>query len=198
MKLPLGAVCTVLILCQCSSFLPGRADGIDPNPFQVLEQQATAENRDPSRLRVPLLKSPELEKHWGQPKLLVGPKGGYALRYQDPRDADRHLTIFGSLQTYRTAGPIPPPYTDLGNDAVQKTFIPVEVSQKWQSIGILGRNVRFYISEGASGDQPAQISTETFRHTAPDGHSASYRIRISSAADKPANEIEHLMRSVSF
>lgn len=182
-----------LLLCQCTAFLPGRADGIDPNPFSVLETQATAANRDPSRISVPVLRSVELEKRWGKPKLLVGPKGGYALRYEDPKTDGRHLTIFGSPQMFRSAGPIPPPYTDLGFDAEKKTFKPVEVSQKWQNVGLAGKNVRYFIQEGASDDRPAQISTETFRLTAPDGRTASYRIRSASQ-----NGVEDLMRTVSF
>lgn len=198
MKVPLAAISSALLLCQCTVPRLGRADGIDPNPFDLLEKQATAANHDASRLRVPVLKSAAMEKRWGKPKLLVGPKGGYVLRYQDPNDDDTHLTIFGSPEKFNTAGLIPPPYTELGMDKKNKTFTPVVVSQQWRNVQLAGRNVRYFISEGYSADQPTQFSTETFRLTAPDGRTASYRIRTASNDEKKANSPENLMGSVSF
>jgi hypothetical protein len=178
--------------------VPGRADGIDHNPYDLLEKQATAENRDPSRIRVPVLQSAAFEKRWGKPKLLVGPKGGYALRYVSPKNNNLHLTIFGSPEMFSTAGPTPPPYTNLGKDPVSHTYMPREVSQDWQSIPIAGRNVRYYISEEISDDQPSQFSTETFRLTAPDGRTASYRIRAASKNNNPAESIGKLLGSVDY
>jgi hypothetical protein len=198
MKLLFGSLGSLLLLCQCTVPLPGRADGIDPNPFNLLEEQATAKNRDASRISVPVLSSPALEKRWGKPKLLVGPKGGYALRYQDPGDANRHLTIFGSPQLYRTAGPIPPPYTRVGYGKETKTFSAAEVSQSWRKTRIVDKDVRFCIAEANFIDPVMQFSTETFRLTAPDGRTASYRIRSSSDNSKPEEEIDDLMRTLSF
>jgi hypothetical protein len=187
-----------MVLCHCSPSLPGRADGIDPNPFNLLETQATAVNRDPSRIVIPMLHSPVLEKRWGKPRLLVGPKGGYALRYGDPSRVSRHVTIFGSPEKFNTAGSVPPPYTELGHDKNDNTFNPVEVSQKWQFVEIAGKNVRFYISQGASGNEPMQYSTETFRLKAPDGRTASYRIRVSTDGRNPDHDVPTLMRTASF
>lgn len=198
MKLFFGFVGSTLLLCQCSMYRPGRADGIDPNPFYVLNEQATAENRDPSRISVPFLHSQALEKRWGKPQLLVGAKGGYALRYEDPADKRRHLTIFGSPQRFGTAGPIPPPYTKVGHDGNSNTFSAVEVSQTWRKTTIAGREVRYCIGEGNFADPAMQMSTETFRLTAPDGRTASYRIRTASEEAKPQNEVENLLRTVSF
>lgn len=185
-------------LCRCSPWLPGRAEGIDPNPYNVLERQAKAENRDPGRIAIPVLRSPSLEKRWGKPKLLVGPKGGYLLRYEDPKDDETHLTILGSPTMYRTAGPIPPPYTEIGCDREANTVTPKEVSQVWRRTSVAGREVRYYTAEGFAGDQPAQLSTETFRLTAPDGRFASYRIRTASNDDNPANSADSLIRCASF
>ena len=198
MKVLLAVTGSAILLCQCTLPKLGRADGIDPNPFDLLEKQATAANHDASRIRIPVLKSAAMEKRWGNPKLLVGPKGGYVLRYEDPNDDDTHLTIYGSPEKFSTAGLIPPPYTELGLDGKKKTFTPVEVSQQWRNVRIAGNNVRYYISEGFSGDQPTQFSTETFRLTAPDGRTASYRIRTASNDEKPANAPEHLMGSIAF
>ena len=178
--------------------VPGRAEGIDRNPYDLLEKQATAENRDPSRIRVPVLHSTAFEKRWGKPKLLVGAKGGYALRYVSPKNSNLHLTIFGSPEMFSTAGATPPPYTNLGKDPVNHTYMPQEVSQEWRNIRIAGRNVRYYISEEISDDQPSQFSTETFRLTAPDGRTASYRIRAASKNNNPAESIEKLLGSVDF
>lgn len=195
---PAAAVLSALCLCQCNLWLPGRAEGIDPNPYNVLERQAKAENRDPSRISIPVLRSPALEKRWGKPQLLVGPKGGYLLRYEDPKDDDTHLTILGSPTMFKTAGPIPPPYTEIGFDRKTNTVTPKEVSQVWRKTTVADRDVRYYTAEGFAGDQPAQISTETFRLTAPDGRTASYRIRTATNDENPANEAESLIRTVSF
>lgn len=186
----------LFLLCQCETTLLGRADGIDPNPFQVLEQQAKPENRDPSRIKVPVLRSATLEKRWGRPTLLVGPNGGYALRYKDPRHHGSHLTIFGSARKYPTAGPFAPPYTDLGADPRTGTFSPREVAQSWKNARIAGRNVRYCIAEARSDEDPIQYSTETFRLTAPDGRTASYRLRSASATS--TTDVSTLLESAGF
>lgn len=182
MRFLLVSAAPLLLLCQCESTLLGRADGIDPNPFQVLEQQAKPENRDASRIKVPVLRSAALEKRWGKPRLLVGPNGGYALRYEHPRQRGSHLTIFGSARKYPVAGPFAPPYTDLGADPQSGTFSPREVAQSWQNVRIAGRGVRYCIAEARSDEDPVQYTTETFRLTAPDGRTASYRLRSASAS----------------
>jgi hypothetical protein len=187
-----------LLLCHCTPLVPGRADGIDHNPYDLLEKQAKPENRDPRRIRVPVLHSAAFENRWGKPKLLVGPKGGYALRYVSPKNNNLHLTIFGSPEMFSTAGSTPPPYTSLGKDPVNHTYMPQEVSQKWRQIQIAGKNVRYCISEEISDDQPTQFSTETFRLTASDGRAASYRIRAASKNENAAESIEKLLGSVDF
>lgn len=195
MKIALSiSLALALCLCQCTPMLPGSAEGIDPNPFMLLEKQATAANRDASRITVPMLRAPSLENRWGKPKLLVGPKGGYALRYQNPRDATEHVTIFGSPEKFKKAGSIPPPYTDVGHDEKKMTFTPMEVSQKWQSTLIAGTPVRYYISQGKSAGEPLQYSTETLQLTAPDKRKASYRIRVSSAR----HDITPLLQAAQF
>jgi hypothetical protein len=183
-----------LCLCHCAPILLGTAEGIDPNPFMLLDQQATAIHRDASRITIPMLRAPRLEKRWGKPKLLVGPQGGYALRYQNPESSTEHMTIFGSPEKFRKAGFIPPPYTDVGHDPKKMTFTPIEVRQKWQSTRIAGTTVRYYISQGESGGEPLQYSTETLPLTAPDGRFASYRIRVSSAR----GDITPLLQAAEF
>lgn len=196
MRIVFLAIPPLVLLCQCQSPVLGRAEGIDPNPFQVLERQARPENRDPKRVAVPVLKSAALEKRWGTPKLLVGPQGGYALRYQNPRRSDIHLTIFGSPDMYPIAGAFPPPYTDLGMDPRSGTYAPREVAQGWKTARLAGRGVRFYITEASSPGDPLQYSTETFRLTGPDGRTASYRLRAASAKD--AADARALFETASF
>ena len=196
MRIVLPAVLPLILLCQCQSPMLGRTEGIDPNPFQVLERQAGPENRDPKRIAVPVLKSAALEKRWGAPKLLVGPKGGYALRYQNPRHRDIHLTIFGSPDMYPIAGAFPPPYTDLGMNSRTGTYTPREVAQGWKTAHLSGRGVRFYITEASSPGAPVQYSTETFRLTGPDGRTASYSLRAASARD--AADARSMIETASF
>ena len=68
----------------------------------------------------------------------------------------------------------------------------------WRTTSVAGRGVRYYTAEGFAGDQPAQISTETFRLTAPDGRTASYRIRTAANDENPANAADKLMGTASF
>lgn len=187
-------VCATAGLCQCSLPQSGRADGIDPNPFELLEKQATAVNRDPSRIAVPVLHSAAIEKRWGKPRLLVGPKGGYALRYVNPADPSNHLTIFGSPERFPTAGRLPPAYTEIPGNAV----VPVEVNQQWRSLDLVGRTVRYYINEGRIGAVPPQFSTETFRLTSPDGRSASYRLRAAAPGPRPDQDVAGLFVTAGF
>lgn len=189
---------TLLGLCQCQSLVPGRAEGINTNPFQLLEKQATAANHDLSRLQIPMLKSPSFEGRWGKPRILIGPKGGYGLRYQNPADEGVHLTTFGSPTEYGTTGKTPPPYTDLGFDRQAGTVQPREVRQEWQHAQVAGRDVRFYISEADSSGNTWQYSTETFRMTAPDGNSASYRIRMGFAKANASAEVIRALGSLKF
>lgn len=189
---------SVLFLCHCASPSDGRGYGIDPNPFDLLEQQATAENHDASRISVPVLRSPVLEKHWGKPRLLVGPKGGYALRYENPANHAHLLTIFGSPTRYPTAGDTPPCYTRLDIDRRQGTLTPVSVSQQWQEVELVGRKVRFCITDGPQDRQPAMFSTETFRLTAPDGRTASYRLRAAVPGKDQAAAVSALLQTSAF
>lgn len=193
-----AALLLAVVLTQCAPWRPGRAEGIDPNPYVLLEKQATSANRDPKRIAVPMLRSKPLEKRWGKPDLLVGPNGGYLLRYQDPRDSHRYLMIYGTKQSYLPSGPLPPPYTDLGIDPKTKTFNPQEVNQLWRFTKVNDHIVRYYISEAAQGTVPPQFVTETFRMTAPDGRSASYMLRVSSKSPKKGLEVEDLLHSATF
>lgn len=196
MRLILVSIVPVVLLCQCQVPLPGRADGIDPNPFEVLERQAKPENRDPKRIAVPMLRSNVLAERWGAPKLLVGPKGGYALRYENPRNRATHLTIFGSPDMYPIAGAIPPPYTDLGLDPRSGTYTPREVPQRWKAARLAGRSVRFHLTEAAAPGEPVFYSTETFRLTGPDGRTASFRLRAATA--KGAEDARAMFETATF
>lgn len=189
---------SLLFLCHCSAPSDGRKDGIDPNPFELLEKQATAPNHDASRISVPVLRSRVLEQRWGQPRLLVGPKGGYALRYENPANHAHLLTIFGSPTLYPTAGATPPCYTRLDVDRQQGTLTPVSVSQQWQELTVAGRPVRCCITDGPQDPQPALFSTETFRLIAPDGRTASYRLRAAAPGKDQAAAAANLMRTAAF
>jgi len=147
---------------------------------------------------VPVLHSPDLEKRWGKPKLLVGPKGGYAMRYTDRRQKDLHLTVFGSPEMFPIAGLTPPPYTELIRDPKNNTIHPVEVDQMWRLVMIGGRPVRYCVTEGGADGQPVEYSTETFRLTAADGREASYRIRVSTAGVLEGDRVAALMKTLSF
>jgi hypothetical protein len=190
----LPAFCAILLLSHCAPPLPGRHDGIDPNPFRVLEKQAGPEHRDPSRRKVPLLVSRDAERSWGRPRMLVGPKGGFGLHYQDPRDPASHLTVFGTRERYPAAGPIPPPYTELRYDRETGTIAPRERMQRWNQAGIAGKKVRFSIAE-RQDSQPVQYATETFRLPTPEGGSASYMVRVAST--KGAAEARRLLESLT-
>ena len=194
----LSACGCLLLLCHCAPQATGPGYGIDTNPFDLLEKQATAVNHDASRIVVPLLRSLTLERRWGKPKLLVGPQGGYVLRYENPKNRAHQLTIFGSPTLYPPARRTPPAYTRLDIDKAQGTLTPVAVKQQWQQVTMAGRTVRFSITDGPGDNQLALFSTETFRLTAPDGRTASYRLRAAAPGNDQASAASEFFKTAAF
>ena len=187
-----------LALCQCGTVIGRAGAEFDTNPFQLLEAQAGAANHDLSRLKVPMLKSPALEERWGKPTILVGPKGGYGLRYADPKNPGRHLTVFASPEVFAAAGATPPSYTDLGFDLKTNTVEPRETRQEWQHAKVSGQDVRFCVAEANSAENVWQYATETFRMTAPDGRSASYRIRLGTQSGNNPETVVRALGTLKF
>lgn len=192
----LACLAIPLLLCRCA--FPGAEDTIDPNPYQLLEKQAGPENRDRSKVNVPMLKAPELAEKWGEPRFLTGFKGAYALRYENPRNKDETLTIYGTSKSYPIAGPVPPRYTNVGHDAESGTYEPREVSPVWYFTKIDGRVVRYSIVEQGGEGDPWGFATETFRHEASNGREASYRIFVTLPGKSPHLEAGGLLRGVSY
>lgn len=187
-----------VLFSQCRSLTPGRAEGIEANPFELLEKDASIAARPLDRIGIPMMESPELERRWGKPKALVGPKGGYGLRYEDPKRSGVHVTIFGSPKSYSVAGAVPPPYTDLQVDRQTGTVNPVEVVQSWRVARVAGQPIRYCITEGGTTAGPLQYSTETIRIKAPDGRSASYRVRMGMTSGHPLGPVEKVLETLRF
>ena len=193
---PLACLAIPMLLCRCA--FPGAEETIDPNPYQLLEEQAGPENRDRSKVNVPMLKAPDLAKRWGAPKFLTGFNGAYALRYENPKDKTQTLTIYGTSKKYPVAGPVPPRYTDVGHDEEAGTFEPKEVNPVWYFSKIDGKIVRYAVVEEGATDDPWELATETFRHTAADGREASYRIFVSLPGKAPHLEAGEFLELVTY
>lgn len=186
-----------VLLCRCA--FPGAEETIDPNPYQLLERQAGPANRDPSKVRVPVLKAEPLAKTWGRPKLLVNDKGSYGLRYGNPRRKSESITIYGTAKSYPIAGPVPPRYSVAGLDAADGTYKPRAVSPVWYFAKLAdGKVVRYSVIEEGGAAAPWQFATETFRHTAKDGREASYRIFVTLPGKSPHLEVGRLLESVAY
>ena len=188
------AAIAAAILSQCA---PPGDEGISPNPFNLLEQQAGPENYDKSRISIALLHSKELAKRWGKPTTLVGPHGGYGLLYRNPRNRNEQMVIYGTAKRYKPAGPLPPSYTDLRHDPATNTFKPEDVSQIWSLVTLNNRPVRYCIVETEGANERIYYATETVRLTAPDGREASYRIGVSLARPDAA-KAEQLLGTAGF
>ena len=192
----LACLAIPLFLCRCA--FPGTEENIDPNPYQLLEQQAGPENRDRSKVNVPMLKAPGLAKRWGAPQFLTGFNGAYALRYENPKDRMQTLTIYGTSRKFPVAGPVPPRYTDLGRDEETGTYRPREVNPVWYFTKVDGKIVRYSVVESGVSDEPWELATETFRHTAADGRDASYRIFVTLPGKAPHLDAGGLIEMVTY
>lgn len=179
--------------------MAGTNDGIDENPFDVLERQSsTWQVKSAKQASVPILRSRSLEKRWGKPNLLIGPDGSYALRYRNPSSPVIALLIYGSPANYlMPAGIVPPPYTEVRHDRKGKIHT-AEVSQQWREAVVADKKVRYCISEETDGDHPNQFVTETFRLTDKKGRQGSYRIRIGAGNGGGAYDVKKMLESVDF
>lgn len=196
MKRFFASLVSCFALCQCSIFTAGTNDGIDENPFDILERQSTNwKARSVKRVSVPFLRSPALQSRWGKPDLLVGPDGSYALRYKNPSNPVIALLIYGSPEKVLPAGITPPPYTHVTKDKRGKIHA-AEVSQSWQHAAIHEKELRYCISEETSNDGVTQYTTETFRLTDEKGRSGSYRIRIGAGREGGPNDVKKLLKTL--
>lgn len=153
---------------------------------------------DPAAVKVPLLKSPALERRWGRPALKVKADGSYELTYQNPARSFQMLSIYGAPGSFPRAGATPPNLADLDYDPATKQMVPVSRPQQWQTITIAGQAVRYYVAQPDSGADPARMRTETFTLTAPDGRTASYLLEADSDTEAAGSSHQDLMRTASF
>jgi hypothetical protein len=89
-------------------------------------------------------------------------------------------------------------HSRLDVDPHQGTLTPVSVTQEWQTLTVAGHSVRFCITDAPQDRQPALFSTETFRLTAPDGRTASYRLRAAAPGKDQSAAAANLLRTAAF
>ncbi|MES2995930.1 MAG: hypothetical protein V4733_03880 [Verrucomicrobiota bacterium] len=198
MKHLLAPLAVCLSLCNCSLFTAGTADGIDANPFTVLETQSSGwKAKSPKRVSVGILRSRKLDNRWGSPDLLVGPDGSYALNYKNPGNPRIGMVIYGSPQMFLPAGITPPTYTEIIKDRKGKIHAR-EVSQSWREAEIAGQTVKYCVSEETDGPRPNNFVTETFRMKDKKGRVGSYRVRISAGKEGSRLDAKHLLETIRF
>lgn len=117
-------------------------------------------------IKIPILKSPFLEKKWGKPEISTSPDGLYRLYYDDPEGSFDNFTITGSPKPLVTFGDTPPPIGGMG------TSTP----QEWETTRIMGQEVKYFI-ETSGGNNGEMWATEAFSLTSPDGRIGYYRLQ---------------------
>lgn len=165
--------------------------GIDTRALNQLSEGGTGAD-----VRIPILRAPSLEKQWGKPKLTVAADGSYCLYYSNPKRSFQHLAIYGSPAQYTPAGAVPPAYMDITVAEGRPTTAPV--TQKWQTVSALGRNLRYCVTSPDSGADVAELTTETVTLTAPDGRTASYCLSGGSDLDAGPLSMPALFRAAKF
>jgi hypothetical protein len=166
--LPLG------FLFQCAGNSPTAVDVLEPRPYFMSDAPGSLDE-----VRVPVAQSRILEVRWGKPELSVLSDGSYLLKYQQDESGFERLLVIGSPAIFGTAAS-PPSYMEQIYDEEAREPKLVEQQPEWVVGNALGRSVRYAMSSAGSGADPQEFATETFRASAPDGRSGSYRIFASS------------------
>lgn len=180
----------LLFITACAPTSSTQDSGINPVPFNIADNDGLSSS-NPADAKVPLLRSPALEKRWGKPKLSILADGSYRLRYDKPKDSFESLLIMGSPKTFPTVGDLPPAYQASYPDANGKFGKPIQ--PEWQApVIIAGKSFRFAQYSDLSGADPIRYASETLTLTAPDGRSGSYRIVADSnlEIENPRSYIE--------
>lgn len=183
-------------LTQCATSPAEDAEdpGLNRTPYHLAEKK-TSSLADTT---LPVLRSPTLEKRWGNPKITVLPNGGYHLSYSKPRDSFEGLSIYAVPGTLDSDAPTPPSYRDLGYDEKKKMPTTVLVKQAWETVDIAGRPTHVYTDSPGGGADPLQLSTVTFPVSRSGKPAASVRVTGTSNLEAGDEVIHSYMRTVEW
>ncbi|MBK1834418.1 hypothetical protein [Roseibacillus ishigakijimensis] len=172
-------VFSLLTLLSCS---PSRESSSWKQTNEALMQNLR-ETDSLAAIRIPILRSPTLEKNWGPPTIETSPQGTYRLSYQHPEESFERLVIYGS--------PLPFPVLSSAPDEERDHLVDgelgiVTIPQSWRSTNIMDREIRWFTETTGGGADGDYFSTEGFPLTAPDGRTGHYRLVVESITDQAA------------
>ncbi len=167
--------------------------GIPTTPYHMAEPVRSLDG-----VKIPVMRSAELERKWGKPRIVVLPDGGYSLSYSKPGSSFETLRIYGAPGTIDSDAPEPPPYTDIAFDPETRNVTTARYPQKWNTVTLIGRPIHYYLHSPGGGADAPQWSTVTFPLHWPDGPSASYRIMTTSNLYEEKDVQERYLKTVTF
>ena len=180
----------LLLVTACTSGNPNDP-GIQPSAYYSLKPAASLDE-----VKIPVLKSPALEKRWGKPEIALRPNGGYMLTYSKPGDSFETLRIFGEPGRIDSDAPTPPTYTDIAAPGSNSPQLR-EYMQEWSTVTVLGRPIHYYLRSSGGGADAPEWSTVTFPMGTL-GPTNSYRILATSNQEDGGKVAEGYMRTVGF
>lgn len=186
---PLLLLPLAILLQQCSP-------STDPTENRFARFHEDGLPSDLSLTKLPLVKSPALEKRWGRPKASVLPDGSYKITYVNPRSSFEALSIFVSPGSRNTDAPHPPPYGSIGFDEKTRSPVPVKTPQEWQTTTILGERVHAYCEYAGDGADPASFSTITF--TPENRGGTVFNLTVTATSNIAAETAYAYMDTVSY
>jgi hypothetical protein len=180
-------------------FLTQCAPDTSADPGLSLEQYHSIEPaKTLDGVKIPVMRSPSLDRKWGKPEITVLPNGGYSLYYSAPNQNFESLRIYGVPGRIDSDAPEPPSVIDVAWDNKTNNPTTKPYPQKWSTVNLLGRPVHCYALAAGGGADAPQISTVTFPIERPGFPVASYRIVSSSNLADSGAASESYLESVSF
>lgn len=153
---------------------------------------------DLSLTKLPIVKSPALEKRWGKPKISVLPDGSYKITYLSPRSSFEALSIYVRPGFKNTDAPKPPPYGSIGFDEKTNAPIPVKTPQEWSTAKIMGKPVHTYCDYAGDGADPASFDSITFSPEIPGSPAFNLTLSATSNTEIYENTARSYMETVKY
>lgn len=181
----------VILLQQC-------APSSKPEENQFARFHEDGLPSDLSLTKLPIVKSPALEKRWGKPNVSVLPDGSYKITYLNPQRSFEALSIYVSPGYKNTDAPNPPPYGSIGFDEKTNSPIPVKTAQPWSTATIMGKPVHTYCDYAGDGADPASFDSITFSPEIPGSPAFNLTLSATSNTETPHLTAHSYMETVKY
>jgi len=126
---------------------------------------------------IPILKVPSFEAKWGAPSVRVSRSGNYELNYANPDQPFDRVAVHASEKPFPTFKTVPKVN---GERMVNDELTAVKVPQKFRTVVIEGKTVKWFQEALSGGADGAYYMTEGFSLTDASGKTGYYRLVVES------------------